>query len=437
MDYRAICEDFPQIIWFVFHLISLLGIVDENRLFERLETAVREDKALPENMNVKQVFGTWSNQKGFPLLRVMRNYSDGSIGLHQEKYDDVWTPKNNESFTWWIPYNFASANNAIFNVTTPFAWLPRSQRKVVIELKPNETQWTNDDWLIFNRQQTGYYRVLYDDKNYDLITEELNNGDHNKIHPINRAQILDDLHDFVKSGRVSPVILCDILFYLKNETSNIPWTAADRVIMDWNRNLQVSNKLNNFRMIIVPLLESNYEKWTLNETVDEHIIDKISRETAVRLACGVGMLKCIEDTYSKFQDFINGIKISQNIRGLAIINGIRSASIDEIAKLWQILMNTSHVEIRGEIISSFSNIPEESTVEFYLNKSFENDVDVRVSERLLFITSIIDSGPRRVSLLIQFLLNNSQQLSTILGLKSTMFKSMAEQILSTEMQTKV
>lgn len=437
MDYRAICVNFPLLISFVFHLCSSLGIVDEDSLFERLETAAKEDKTFPENMNVKQVFGTWSNQKGFPLLKVMRNYSDGSMVLHQEKYDAIWKPNNNESSTWWIPYNFASANNPEFNVTTPFGWLRKNQQKMVIEPKQNELRWTNDDWLIFNRQQTAYYRVLYDDENYDLISKELNDGDLNKIHAINRAQILDDLHDFVKSGRVSPDILCDILIYLKKETSNIPWTTADRVIMDWNRNLQVSNKLRNFRMVMAPLLESNYEKWTLNETENEQMFDKIARERAVRLACSIGMLRCFEDTYTKFHEFINGIQISQNIRGLAIMNGIRSASIDEITKLWQILLNTSHGETREEIISSFCNIPEASTVEFYLNKSFEHDNDIRASERLLFVTSIIGNGPKGVSLVIQFLLRNSQQLSAIFGLKSTILESIAEQILSTEMETEV
>ena len=66
-----------------------------------------------------------------------------------------------------------------------------------------------DDTLpvIMNVQETGYFRVNYDDQNWKLIIDQLNE-DHEQIHVINRAQIIDDAMNLAqdrKSTRLTPV----------------------------------------------------------------------------------------------------------------------------------------------------------------------------------------------------------------------------------------
>ena len=45
-----------------------------------------------------------------------------------------------------------------------------------------------DQWVIFNVQETGYYKVNYDNQNWQLIISQLN-SEHMAIHAINRAQV--------------------------------------------------------------------------------------------------------------------------------------------------------------------------------------------------------------------------------------------------------
>ena len=63
-----------------------------------------------------------------------------------------------------------------------------------------------DKAVIFNVQETGYYRVNYDKQNWELIIKQLNE-DHTKIHVINRAQIIDDAINLARSG----IIFCEYL----------------------------------------------------------------------------------------------------------------------------------------------------------------------------------------------------------------------------------
>lgn len=384
------------------------------------------------------MFGSWSNQVGFPVLKVSRS-ENGSIVLSQEKYDTVQQNETSKS-TWWIPYNFGSASYPNLNDTKPSGWLEKNQTEAIIEWKENESKWNNSDWVLFNTQQTGYYRVWYDDTNYDLLNKELNEGKFDEtIHPLNRAQILDDLQEFVTSGRVSPKNLCNTMTYLAREKSYAPWTVAKRAITEWNQHLQASEKLPTFQRIVQSLVQPYYEQVKLIEEENDEILDKLARNTAVNLACEFGVSKCLDDTYSEFQKIISGNKTSQNVRGIIVGNGIRKANAEEIEKLWNQFLDSSSNDERQEIITSLGNIQDESILELYLKKSIEDFAGKTVSaaEREKIITTINGGGQHGVSLTINFLKDQLENVNKALGSVSTIMTNVAKRVLTTEMQTKV
>merc|ERR1719192_759391 len=67
--------------------------------------------------------------------------------------------------------------------------------------------------VIFNVQQTGFYRVNYDKKNWKLIAKQLQRN-HTAIHVINRAQILDDAFNLAKSGLLDYEVALSLTSYL-------------------------------------------------------------------------------------------------------------------------------------------------------------------------------------------------------------------------------
>ena len=54
-------------------------------------------------------------------------------------------------------------------------------------------------WYIFNIREVGYYRVNYDEQNWNLITNQLI-SDHTGIGTMNRAQIMDDSLNLARAG---------------------------------------------------------------------------------------------------------------------------------------------------------------------------------------------------------------------------------------------
>lgn len=68
----------------------------------------------------------------------------------------------------------------------------------------------------------GYYRVNYDTENWNLIRDQLKTAPE-EIHPLNRAQILDDSYTFALDEKLSFSFALSLLSYLKYETDPIPW----------------------------------------------------------------------------------------------------------------------------------------------------------------------------------------------------------------------
>lgn len=96
-------------------------------------------------------------------------------------------------------------------------------------MRPSEASKTiegisTQGWVIFNNNQTGYYRVNYDQQNWDLITDQLLK-DHTAISPINRAQIINDAMNLARAGKLYStnfikLIAVTILFLIQTILKN-------------------------------------------------------------------------------------------------------------------------------------------------------------------------------------------------------------------------
>ena len=100
-------------------------------------------------------------------------------------------------YKWWVPITYATRSNADFDATVPKIWMKPSEETKTISGLPQ-----NNDWVIFNVQQTGYYRVNYDDRNWNAIIDQLHQN-HLAIPAINRAQIIDDSLSLARAGMTS------------------------------------------------------------------------------------------------------------------------------------------------------------------------------------------------------------------------------------------
>lgn len=202
----------------------------EENLFDALQQAVNEDSSVP-SLNIKDIMSSWSKQKGFPIVKVTRDYENGTIFLSQQRYRANTSVIDLTSY--WIPYNFITSKDEVTNKTISDGWLPKDIYSHTIT-QENRT-WSSKDWIIFNKQSTGYYRVQYDQHNYNLIADSLVHDRLEKIPLLSRAQLIDDAFSFANINKHNYQIPMNFLKYLHREIEYIPWASAIKGLTIVNR----------------------------------------------------------------------------------------------------------------------------------------------------------------------------------------------------------
>jgi aminopeptidase N len=86
-----------------------------------------------------------------------------------------------------------------------------------------------NSWVIANILATGYYRVNYDERNWKLLDLQLKT-DHQVIHPINRAYLIDDSFALAAAEILPYTTAFNLIEYLPNENHHVPWSSAIKAL---------------------------------------------------------------------------------------------------------------------------------------------------------------------------------------------------------------
>lgn len=198
---------------------------------------------------------------------------------------------------YFIPLNFAIKNTSDFSDTSVTYWLKPTEQQ--FELLYNEPK----DWIICNKQQTSYYRVNYDEQNWKLIIDELNGPNFNTIHPLNRAQLINDVWNFGIYDYISLKHSLDLINYVKQETDFIPLISAFKVFKSLSIKFRHENN-ENMQKFIWESIEANYKKYSLQTytpTTDNHV-ENLLRMDVVEFACSFGLESCLNEAETIYND---------------------------------------------------------------------------------------------------------------------------------------
>lgn len=169
---------------------------------------------------------SWTRQAGFPIITAERNYAanPSEVTLSQKRYynSDVTNPENT---TWWVPYSIATPANPGFQNTRADAWIPQNVTSITITVDSLQSH----DYLLINKRAAGYYRVLYDKQNYRLLSDAIITNI-SEFHLTNRAQLFNDVLEYVVRDYISYETVMDILRILEHEDEYISWNAARNIL---------------------------------------------------------------------------------------------------------------------------------------------------------------------------------------------------------------
>ena len=119
---------------------------------------------------------------------------------------------------WYVPITYTtSADPSRFTETTTKEWLtPDADLTILLD---NE-----DNWIILNNQQVGYYRVNYDKTLLSKIETALKSDDLGNIDEMSRSQLVDDQLNLGRAGKAEYADVLNFLSFMKRDTSYYSWS---------------------------------------------------------------------------------------------------------------------------------------------------------------------------------------------------------------------
>ncbi|KAG9489176.1 hypothetical protein GDO78_005267 [Eleutherodactylus coqui] len=304
---------------------------------------------------IGDIMDTWVLQMGFPVVTI--NTTDGSLTQKHFLLDPTSVVNHTSpyNYTWFVPISFVTNSSVEGHV-----WLTQ-------ETGMNSSfHLTGDnDWLLANINVTGYYRVNYDDRNWDRLLQQLENN-HTVIPVINRAQIIDDSFNLARAQIISTTRALQTTRFL----------SKDKYM----------------KQQVEPLF------WHFNTTTNnfkdrpETLTEQYNEINAVSMACSYGIAECEQLVTELFQEWKNTKinKIHPNLRSTIYCNAIAQGGEDEWNFLWEQFNTTTNAQEADKLRAALACSKEP----FILNRLLEYSLDpnkIRRQDTLSTITNVANN----------------------------------------------
>ncbi|XP_043288509.1 aminopeptidase N-like [Venturia canescens] len=339
--------------------------VTSDDLIRELATVGKDIKFLGKALT------SWITQPGYPVVSAIRNYTNRIVILSQERF----LTQSSEAPTqrWIVPINLVSAGKTEnFSKTEPTYWLYNDTKTLTIPgLK-------SDSWIILNSQQTGYYRVNYDPRNWYMIIDCLKNSTTmKKIHPSNRAQLLDDSFHLARAQKLPDLsIFLEMTNYLQHEDDYVPWYAAIRAFKVINEALMNTDCYDLYKLYVQRLTAKIEEKLGYTEKSGEEDDVKLNRVKIMELACAMGSKKCqIAARQMMISHLLEYAKTySPDIQTVVLCAGMRTANKEEWEMAYNYTIRLSADSDEYKIfVKALGCSSDQEILRMYLERSFLNE----------------------------------------------------------------
>ncbi|CAD6233576.1 GSCOCG00012282001-RA-CDS [Cotesia congregata] len=352
------------------------------------------------NMNkfLNHALINWENTSGYPLVTIIRNYSTNRAKITQSRF--MFNHALDSTDRYWIALNFAFEDQPDFDNTSITHWFDPAMISLDV-LAPEE-----NEWLICNKQQFGYYRVNYDKRNWKLIINFLNSAHYNKIHYLNRAKLIDDAFALAESDYIPYAIPFKLTDYLEQEMNYVPWAVfwghMDRLYFE--SGLRYSSYYENFKKNVVDLFNKVENSFVYN-TLSHDIFNKKSiKMMLLTMTCAFGSDICKDYTLAMLSTWLADSKnnvLPEDIHPDILCGGLRFAH----EEIWNIVRAKYSLSKDGKISTSFgctSNYTLLHNIMFDTMNAIDN---VSKDDLWNLLTSIISKSDIGVKVILDFVKN--------------------------------
>ncbi|XP_017039013.1 aminopeptidase Ey-like [Drosophila ficusphila] len=364
---------------------------EQDNLWESLTQAAHKYRALPKSYDIKSIMDSWTLQTGYPVINVTRDYSARTAKLSQERYLlNTQISRAHRGGCWWVPLSYTTQGVQDFNNTAPKAWMEcgkngESLPKTIQDL-PGP-----DQWVIFNTQLSTLYKVNYDAQNWKLLIETLTNGDFERIHVINRAQLIDDALYLAWTGEQDYEIAMRLIEYLQREREYLPWKSAFENLKRVGRIVRQTPDFEFFKRYMKKLISPIYEHLNgINDTFSSiQQQDQVLLKTmVVNWACQYQVSDCVPQALAYYRNWRSEANPDEknpvpiNVRSTVYCTSIKHGSDADWEFLWTRYKKSNVAAEKRTILTALGCSREVWLLQRYLELTFDPKEAIRKQDSM-------------------------------------------------------
>ncbi|XP_066184231.1 aminopeptidase N [Sylvia atricapilla] len=298
-------------------------------LWVHLQQAV-ENNSLQLPDSISNIMDRWTLQMGFPVVTV--NTRTGTVSQAHFLLDPTTSVDRPSVFnyTWIIPITWMTGSGQ----GNGNYWLTK-----VTDTNSN-FRVDSPNWLLLNLNVTGYFRVNYNQENWDQLINQLST-DHTVFPVINRAQIIDDAFNLARAKYVNVTLALDTTRFLGQETEYMPWEAALNNLQYFQQMFdrsEVFGAMSRYvKKQVTPLFQ--YYKNITNDWSNRPsgLTAQYNEINAISTACSYGVTECQELAINYLRQWRNGTDnpVPQNLRSAIYCSMVATGGEEAWDFLWQ------------------------------------------------------------------------------------------------------
>ncbi|CAB3221064.1 unnamed protein product [Arctia plantaginis] len=383
------------------------------QLFQHLEQAGNANGALNYGPDFSFIdyYKSFTEQPGHPVLNVQVDHRTGQMRIYQRRFN-INTGYSTIGNNYIVPITFASASNPNFENTKPTHIISQAISTI------NRGS-VGDEWVIFNVQQTGFYRVNYDNYTWDLIALALRSNNRTLIHEYNRAQIVNDVFQYARADIMDYSRALNILSFLQYETDYAPWAAA-LTGFSWLRNrLQsapTTTELNQLNNLIVQWAARVMSSLTYNPIPGEDFLRSYLRFQLAALMCNLGVQECIDEARAQFAALsVNGTPVPVDNRNWVYCNGLRHGTALDFNFLWNRFLTHNVYTEKILILQNIGCTRDPASLRTLLMNIVEDNFIIRPQDYTSTFSNAVNGNEENTQIVLEFIQQNLALVANAFG----------------------
>jgi puromycin-sensitive aminopeptidase len=314
-------------------------------------------------VSVSDLMEAWIKQVGYPMVKtdVKRSGSSVEVTVSQSRflYDHLLDAKTDGSL-WPIPISHTHAGSTV--QTKMMLQGPRGHFRADVD----------KGWLKLNAGQTGFFRVAYNESEWDRLKKAITTQ---SLAPIDRLGLQDDAYALVKAGHMPATVFLSLAEAFLGETDAIVWGDLAANLRGLEAMLVGTPHLSAFHGYARGLFTRIAGNVGWDAQPDEEHLDAILRSVVIGSYGSYGDSDTLDEGYRRFDAHASGVKIiPPDIRGVAFSLVSQIADRTTYDTLWRLEKEAVLHEEKVRILGALTRTHDKALLSDLLERSMTDDV---------------------------------------------------------------